>query len=64
MLHKTLQHRAPKFKLMEPIVVHLPYRVLARKIAVTIDKAVLALKSYVSLTVLHYDFTFKINYVK
>lgn len=63
-LHKTPQLRAPVFKLMELIAVHFQCRVLARKTAATRDKAAGVLKAYGSLIVLHYYFTFKINYVK
>lgn len=61
-VHKTPQLGAPVFKLMELIAVHFQCRVLVRKSAATRDKAAVVLKAYIS--VLHYYFTLKINYVK
>lgn len=43
------------------LVEHFQCRVLAKDIAVTKEKAVVALKAYAHWILLHYDFTFKIN---
>lgn len=46
------------------LVVHFQCKVLAKDIAVTKDKAVVALKAYINSILLHCDFTHKINYEK